>query len=403
MKRDSRYIDYCEPRLMDNEGRCALMYIRLGELEQAKIHLIKASQLLVKDDFIPYYQHYHSTWAEYYRAKQNWKLCFKEMNLAFAKKNADEPWYEQSLRVLRARYHWEAGYKKEALALYDSALIYGNSIIRATRDEQAKVVRENYMIKQQLMRKATIKGQRQLYVLIFSFLLLAVIGFMVFKILQANRILLKAKRKTQEADDLAKKAKRMKEVFIENIINDIHKPLDNVVSLSKEISVNRQELSKEQKETYAKDIKFNSDHLIVLVNSVLDLSRLESGMMKFNNTDVEVVQLLRDAISSEALHHHDGHRIWFETDVESFVIHIDQNRMLNLFSSVLIPQDEEMLTCDMRMGKTGSKIILEIKGSALASKQLTRLQEIQNEINRLFVTTFGGEYSIINKTITISL
>ena len=282
------------------------------------------------------------------------------------------------------------------------ALQKGDTIINNIRVKQAEVVKQNFLIKEELLRKVTMDRSKQLRILIFSLLILCIVIVVSYRIIHAHWLLVKDKQKTLAANEMAIKAKNMKEIFIKNVINDINAPLDNVVALSKELSLHRGELSVEKKEEYAHNIKDNSDHLIVLVTSVLDLSRLESGMMKFNLSSVDVVQLFRDAISKKGLYGEEQNII-FETKIESSLIEIDQSRLLELFSSLLVPLVGAELICEMRGEQNGGKIIIEVIGSSLSGANLTRLQEIRNQINSLFLKVFNGSYLIYNGMITISL
>ena len=103
-------------------------------------------------------------------------------------------------------------------------------------------------------------------------------------------MLRKDEAETRAVSELARKANHMKD-----IVDDIKIPLDSVVHLSKLLSVERDTLSTEQRTEYSSSITVNAEKLITLVNNVLDLSRLESGMMRFDVQSYDVVQLCRDA------------------------------------------------------------------------------------------------------------
>ena len=59
-----------------------------------------------------------------------------------------------------------------------------------------------------------------------------------------------------------------------------------------------------------------------LVNNVLDLSRLEAGMMKFQMSNYDIVQLCNDAVGmahmqNSTLHTH------FISNIDEYIIHTD--------------------------------------------------------------------------------
>ena len=120
--------------------------------------------------------------------------------------------------------------------------------------------------------------------LTFASAMVLFIIILVFTVrtLYFRSLLRKDEAETRAASELARKANHMKDIFLKNIVDDIKVPLDSVVHLSKLLSVERDTLSIEQRTEYSSSITVNAERLIILVNNVLDLSRLESGMMRFD-------------------------------------------------------------------------------------------------------------------------
>lgn len=83
----------------------------------------------------------------------------------------------------------------------------------------------------------------------------------------------KATRQTEEANE-------MKNRFLSNMSHAIRVPLNGVLGFS-QIIANEAEIDDQTRKEYAEIIQQNTDQLMRLVNNVLDLSRLEAGMMKF--------------------------------------------------------------------------------------------------------------------------
>ena len=79
---------------------------------------------------------------------------------------------------------------------------------------------------------------------------------------------------------IAEEANEIKSRFLANMSYNIRIPLNNVVGFSQLLSTDN-ELDEEERKEYSGIIQTNSGELIQLVNDVLDLSRLEANMMKF--------------------------------------------------------------------------------------------------------------------------
>jgi signal transduction histidine kinase len=81
-----------------------------------------------------------------------------------------------------------------------------------------------------------------------------------------------AKFKAEESD-------RLKSAFLSNMSHEIRTPLNAIVGFSYFFS--DASLDAETRERYFKIIKSNSDALLVLIDDILDLSRIEAGQLQF--------------------------------------------------------------------------------------------------------------------------
>ncbi|MCD8182435.1 MAG: hypothetical protein LUE99_04320 [Bacteroides sp.] len=82
-------------------------------------------------------------------------------------------------------------------------------------------------------------------------------------------------------------------------------------------------------------VKKNARKLSGLIFDILDLSRLESGMMKFNVTECDVVQLCRDGKMMVEMQDGNLIHIQFDTVLDAQLIQADSGRFMRLLSSVL--------------------------------------------------------------------
>lgn len=113
----------------------------------------------------------------------------------------------------------------------------------------------------------------------------------------------------------------------------IRVPLHSVVGFSQLITTDTDINEKSRKE-YSEIIQQNTEKLMSLVNNVLDLSRLEADMMKYQLTDYDIVQLCNDAICSAQMQRSNLH-IHFQKSVNEYIIHTDCNRMMQIITSTL--------------------------------------------------------------------
>jgi PAS domain S-box-containing protein len=90
-----------------------------------------------------------------------------------------------------------------------------------------------------------------------------------------------AKRKAESATRTAVEAVKSKQQFLSNMSHEIRTPMNAIIGFTKVVL--KTELTLKQKE-YVNAIKTSGDALIVLINDILDLAKVDSGKMTFEQT-----------------------------------------------------------------------------------------------------------------------
>jgi len=94
----------------------------------------------------------------------------------------------------------------------------------------------------------------------------------------ANAVAQEAKRDAQTATRKAEEAVKAKQQFLSNMSHEIRTPMNAIIGFTKVVL--KTELSAKQKE-YLTAIKMSGDALIVLINDILDLAKVDAGKMTF--------------------------------------------------------------------------------------------------------------------------
>lgn len=101
---------------------------------------------------------------------------------------------------------------------------------------------------------------------------------------QINERLKEEKQKAQQAD-------RLKSAFLANMSHEIRTPLNAIVGFSQLLLTTNEP---KEKEEYAHIINVNNDLLLRLISDILDLSKIESGMMELKRETFDLAPFFED-------------------------------------------------------------------------------------------------------------
>lgn len=99
----------------------------------------------------------------------------------------------------------------------------------------------------------------------------------------------------REALDMAECANRAKSDFLSRMSHDIRTPMNAIIGM---VDIANTNLSNPLKiQDCLKKISLSSQHLLGLINDVLDMSKIESGKMSLNNAPMSLPQLLENVVT----------------------------------------------------------------------------------------------------------
>ncbi len=127
----------------------------------------------------------------------------------------------------------------------------------------------------------------------------------IHDITERNKItaeLINSKNKAEEAVEVAESALKSKQQFLSNMSHEIRTPMNAIVGFTKVLL--KTNFSDKQRE-YLQAIKISGDALIVLINDILDLAKVNAGKMAFEQRPFKMASSISSVIHLFELEAHE--------------------------------------------------------------------------------------------------
>lgn len=277
-----------------------------------------------------------------------------------------------------------------------------DSLNNAFSANQLQEVKEIYHINELLSEKQKIQDDNYMKGFIFLTILLSLIILFYFYTHILSKKISQTEKLTAEAALQAEADNITKDRLKSEISHDVRTPLNAVVGFA-ELLTGQEELDAETKKEYGQIIQTNAENLLTYINGILELSRLESGKIKYDKEAYDIVQLCRHILQTVNEKEDAALTVTLQTDVESQWIQTDCKWFETLLVSLLTPleNDTEQSQVIVRMKRDTAKslLILDVINSPLARVHFeSKTSLIRHEINAHFIHYFGGIYKVQPET-----
>lgn len=136
---------------------------------------------------------------------------------------------------------------------------------------------------------------------------------------------LKLAQMLQEAKEKAEESNKLKSAFLANMSHEIRTPLNAIIGFSDMIC---QIDDLEEKQEYMKIISSNNELLLQLIDDILDLSKIEAGMMDFSLAMTDINEMMEGiCLQMEQKNPSADVQILFTEKENRCVIHTDRLRL----------------------------------------------------------------------------
>lgn len=375
----------------------AYYYLKNDNLSKANDHLTASKDYLTPNTFHSYRFLYYELNSKYYEQRGDYAQALAYIDSTLFKKDEERAADYADHLIDKARLLVIIGKSEQAIPLYKEALSLKDKVTTDTFNKQMLQIKKDYNLERLDLEQIKLDKKAHLFILIGIALTLFISILFMWRSIRMRKALKQSELAIRKAAETVHEANEMKNRFLSNMSYNIRTPLNNVVGFS-QLLASDQEFDDETLKDYSTIIHDSSEELMKLVNDVLDLSRLEAGMMKFQIQDYDIVTLCKEAVCiSEMQNEGSNIKIVFLSHIESQMIKTDVARLSNVLVSLLTSSDhEEKRTIYLLLNHDNdpSTVNIVIKNSPLAHIMPTQKRGIKHDINKLLLEFFGGKYEI---------
>lgn len=373
-------------------------YTRIRQSKQAWEHLQKGEVYMKASAFVPYKTSFLVISAKYYRSVKEYEKALSYWDAAIREIKPVSFSDAVSHSIQKADLLVEMGQAEKALPLYKQIIATKDSLNNNLATSQMEEIQSTYNMDQLMLQKE--KRRSIFHYICLSVSVVTIIILLLFNIhiYRSRKRLQKDEQEMKRLTAIAEEANEVKSRFLANMSYNIRIPLNNVVGFS-QLMTEDEKLNEEEKREYSGIIQHNSTELIQLVNDVLDLSRLEANMMKFQLQDCHVQEWCSDLGCMTQMRSEGVIQLQLLAEAGDAVIHTDTARLTQIVSGMLLYptdcKDPRIVKMSLSYHPEIRKITCRIENSPLADPAFASQKvSVRQQINRLFFEHFNGTYQI---------
>ncbi|WP_294143256.1 ATP-binding protein [uncultured Sanguibacteroides sp.] len=206
------------------------------------------------------------------------------------------------------------------------------------------------------------------------------------KVLGINRIITEEVKQKEELARAKKKAEQsdaLKSAFLANMSHEIRTPLNAIVGFSQLIYMTE---SQEERQEYQRIIDSSCEHLLNLINDILDLSKIEAGYISCTDDKFDLTELFseQEIMLRPKLKH--GVQLIWKKPSSKFIISLDRLRVAQIITNFLTNAIKFTEKGSIEMGFTaidgGIKLFVKDTGCGIEESNINKVFDRFEKFNK---------------------
>jgi two-component system cell cycle sensor histidine kinase PleC len=204
----------------------------------------------------------------------------------------------------------------------------------------------------------------------------------------------KARDEAERGRLAAERANQTKNSFLANMSHELRTPLNAILGFSEVIACNALGDAPERYRVYASDINGSGQHLLSLINDILDVAKIEAGKMEIaaewldgSQAIGETLKLVRDraAAKNVALHGLCDADVRVFADARAF-----KQILLNLLSNAIKFTSAGQVSVTLQDSGTAAMLVVEDTGCGISQGEIGRVFNAFEQADNRYAHAHGG-------------